>query len=143
MIIVPLYRKDQYRELLMLSDDGETLPTSWELFAAQLTEQTARAEKEGSEVYVVKVNLFDLISHCAQTGVRMSAKERTNFAVLQAMREDPYLRNYMFEALPDQDPDLLRQYFEEAVVELASEKQPAQTPAELKLPRLIPNPRLR
>ncbi|MDO8690451.1 MAG: hypothetical protein Q7R39_10665 [Dehalococcoidia bacterium] len=87
---VAWYRKDQWEELLRLSEDRASLEDSfgeW-LIDARLT--LLRLRREGLDVRQVEVDVNDLASWCKEEGVHITASSRAGYVAYKLGREsDP------------------------------------------------------
>ena len=84
---VAWYRKDQWEELLRLSDDRASLEDNfgeW-LIDARLT--LLRLRREGLDVRQVDVDVNDLASWCKEHGVHVTASTRANYVSDKLERE--------------------------------------------------------
>jgi hypothetical protein len=123
LYIWPVYREDQYPDLLLLSEDPDTLPPTWRGFKTVLDTEMEAADREGSDVYLVNVNLYDIVAYCAERQVRMNTAQRAEYAVFQATKEDSDVRRRCFDTFEIGSPGRLRRIINEVANEIRGSDQ--------------------
>ncbi|MEL7222570.1 MAG: hypothetical protein AAGJ93_14705 [Bacteroidota bacterium] len=82
------YRKQDYQEILRLSDDRENMDETWEAWKANKNKGLKNFHQMGLKTIDIMVYPRELVKYCREKGLRINGESRANFISFKVMEMD-------------------------------------------------------
>lgn len=79
------YRKEDYKEILKLSEDRNEMEQTWKKWKANKIKAIKNFEKIGLKTVDIVVTPHELLKYCREKGIKINGKSRANFISYKVM----------------------------------------------------------
>ena len=79
------YRKEDYQEILRISEDKENMEETWEEWKANKNRTIKNFHNMGLKTIDIIVTPKELVKYCREKGLKINGKSRANFISFKVM----------------------------------------------------------